>query len=95
MVKGQIKGTITGITTVDRPFKVKVPAGWSPPINDAEAADKMGTYTVTLTRKNADGEYVEVTDKIEKQAPEKENTTDTDATYMGRSCHTRADGGEG
>ena len=30
-VAGQIKGTVPGQTTMDRLFKVKVPAGWSAP----------------------------------------------------------------
>ena len=39
--------------SADKQIKVTVPTGWSAPINDAAAADKMGTYTVK--HMNADG----------------------------------------
>ena len=74
--------TVQGQISELREFKVRVPAGWSPPIDDAAAADKMGTYIVTHSRLNDDGEYAEITDDVEKQAPAKANEDDEAASYM-------------
>ena len=64
-----------------RKFRVKVADGWSAPINDAAAADKMGTYTVTHERLNDEDEYADETGKVEKREPEKEDEDDEDALY--------------
>ena len=63
--------TVQGEISELREFKVRVPAGWSPPIDDAAAADKMGTYIVAHSRLNDDDEYAEITTDVEKQAPAK------------------------
>ena len=80
---GQIKGTVTGETTVDRLFKIRVPTadGWSAPSRTAEAA---GYYAVTLEKpdEDADDGYSEITDTIEAMAPAKANEADEAATYI-------------
>ena len=74
--------TVQGEISELREFKVRVPAGWSPPINDAPAADKAGTYIVEHSRMDADGVYGEITTDVEKQEPEKADADDDDAMYM-------------
>ena len=79
--------TVQGEISELREFKVRVPAGWSPPIDDAAAEDKMGTYIVEHSRMDDDGEYAEITvTEVEKQAPAKANVTDDDdGNVYGRS----------
>ena len=83
-VAGQIKGTVPGQTTMDRLFRVKVPAGWSAPSAAATADANMGTYTVTHSRMADDGTYAARTGEVEEQPPAKAaGATATDPTmYM-------------
>ena len=84
-VAGQIKGTVPGQTTVDRLFKVRVPAGWSAPSAAATADANMGTYTVTHSRMDTTtGMYAERTGEVEEQAPTKADgaTADDPTMYM-------------
>ena len=69
--------TAIGVIGEEREFSVTVPEGWSPPLNEAAADDKMGTYTVTHTLKDGSaGSAVEALD------PEKVAETDMDARIM-------------
>ena len=74
--------TVQGQISELREFKVRVPAGWSPPINDVAAVDKMGTYIVAHSRADAEGVYAEITTDVEKQAPAKAEGAAADAPAM-------------
>ena len=76
--------TVAGQISELREFKVRVPAGWSPPSAAATAEANVGTYTVAHTRANDEGVYGEITTDVEEQAPVKADgaTADDPTMYM-------------